>query len=229
MTTVIVVEPNALLRQGILHLLSDFVPTLILKWTDYSFLMPEPQSANDLVVLSLPASETECLIEAAQRACKPRSMLLLVEDHFVPSETLHWPRCVCGYLLKSVNSEVFRASIRVALTGGSCFPLKPAGEVRSGPFSDIKPTDTVASSHSKTSELADLECRILGLTPRQYEVLSLLAQGLSMKRIARSLTISPATGKSHAEAIYQRLEVHSRIEAIHAAVSRGATLGRFNP
>jgi DNA-binding NarL/FixJ family response regulator len=69
------------------------------------------------------------------------------------------------------------------------------------------------------------EWEMLGLTPRQYEVLILLARGHSMKMVGRQLNISAATAKAHAEALYQRLDVHNRNAAVYAAVSRGATLG----
>jgi len=69
------------------------------------------------------------------------------------------------------------------------------------------------------------ESEMLGLTPRQYEVLILLARGHSMKMVGRQLNISAATAKAHAEALYQRLDVHNRNAAVYAAVSRGATLG----
>ncbi|OWT65871.1 hypothetical protein CEY11_02655 [Candidimonas nitroreducens] len=76
-----------------------------------------------------------------------------------------------------------------------------------------------------TSELIGREADLLGLTPRQYEVLALLAKGYPLKKISRELNISVATAKTHAEALYQRLAVNNRNAAVYAAVSRGATLG----
>ena len=69
------------------------------------------------------------------------------------------------------------------------------------------------------------ESKALGLTPRQYEVLVLLARGYTIKAIAQHLNIAAATAKVHAETTYQRLHVHNRTEAVYAAISRGATLG----
>ena len=69
------------------------------------------------------------------------------------------------------------------------------------------------------------ESEALGLTPRQYEVLVLLARGYTLKAIAQHLNIAAATVKVHAETTYQRLHVHNRTEAVYAAISRGATLG----
>jgi LuxR family maltose regulon positive regulatory protein len=51
------------------------------------------------------------------------------------------------------------------------------------------------------------------LTPREHEVLQLLAAGLTNQEIADSLIISPGTVKKHAGNIYGKLGVHSRTEA----------------
>ena len=51
------------------------------------------------------------------------------------------------------------------------------------------------------------------LTSRQSEVLRLLADGLTNKQIARELVISENTVEQHLKHIYEKLEVHSRVEA----------------
>ena len=60
-----------------------------------------------------------------------------------------------------------------------------------------------------------------GLTPREVEVLKLLAQGLSNKEIARRLTISPKTAGSHVEHIYSKIDASSRAAASLFAVQHG--------
>ena len=80
----------------------------------------------------------------------------------------------------------------------------------------------------KPGSAAHRESQLLGLTPRQYEVLVLLARGYPMKKVGRALNISVATAKAHTETLYQRLDVHNRNAAVYAAVSRGATLGWAN-
>ena len=59
------------------------------------------------------------------------------------------------------------------------------------------------------------------LTPRETEILGLLAEGLSSKGIARNLGISDGTVKLHVKAILRKLEVHSRVEAAVMAVQHG--------
>lgn len=81
------------------------------------------------------------------------------------------------------------------------------------------------SAPMKPGSAAHRESQLLGLTPRQYEVLVLLARGYPMKKVGRALNISVATAKAHTETLYQRLDVHNRNAAVYEAVSRGATLG----
>ncbi|WP_020560432.1 response regulator [Thiofilum flexile] len=61
-----------------------------------------------------------------------------------------------------------------------------------------------------------------GLTPREYEILTLLAEGQSNKVIARNLGISDGTVKLHVKAILRKLGVSSRITAAVMAVEHGA-------
>ena len=58
------------------------------------------------------------------------------------------------------------------------------------------------------------------LTPREREILCLLAEGQSNKVIARNLGISDGTVKLHVKAILRKLKVHSRVEAAVMAVER---------
>lgn len=66
-------------------------------------------------------------------------------------------------------------------------------------------------------ERNDAAIRSLGLTPREYEVLGLLAGGQSTKEIARQLAISPNTAKTHIASVYGKLAVQRRTQAIHKA------------
>jgi ATP/maltotriose-dependent transcriptional regulator MalT len=63
------------------------------------------------------------------------------------------------------------------------------------------------------------------LTIRECEILVLISQGLSNKRIARALTISPETVKSHVKRIFLKLAVCTR----SAAVFQAASLGLLQP
>ena len=60
-----------------------------------------------------------------------------------------------------------------------------------------------------------------GLTPRQREVLTLIAEGLSNHEIASELEISVRTVERHRENIMKRLNLHSRVELVKYALRKG--------
>jgi DNA-binding NarL/FixJ family response regulator len=62
---------------------------------------------------------------------------------------------------------------------------------------------------------------VADLTNRELQVLTLLAQGFSTDDIARSLSISPSTTRNHIRNILQKLQVHSRLEAVVQAYKQG--------
>ncbi len=57
----------------------------------------------------------------------------------------------------------------------------------------------------------------LELTPRECEILDLLASGQSNKELARALGISPNTVKSHVASLFAKLDVDRRVRAIEKA------------
>lgn len=59
--------------------------------------------------------------------------------------------------------------------------------------------------------------RSLGITRRECDILERLASGQSNKELARTLSISPNTVKTHLARLYQKLEVRNRVEAIEKA------------
>ena len=59
------------------------------------------------------------------------------------------------------------------------------------------------------------------LTGRERDVLGLLAEGLADKEIAQQLGVSPNTVRNHVVALYSKIDVHSRGEAIVWARERG--------
>ena len=61
------------------------------------------------------------------------------------------------------------------------------------------------------------------LTRREREVLACIARGLQNKEIAAKLGISLATARNHVHAILEKLEVHSKLEALSLAVRQGWT------
>jgi DNA-binding CsgD family transcriptional regulator len=80
--------------------------------------------------------------------------------------------------------------------------------------SDAEP-DAVLLAGSTAAAIADPE---IALTPREVEVLALLAEGASNKLIARRLGISAHTAKYHVASLLEKLDAVSRTDAVaHAA------------
>jgi DNA-binding CsgD family transcriptional regulator len=66
-------------------------------------------------------------------------------------------------------------------------------------------------------ELNHAAIQALGLTPRECEILELLASGQSNKEMARELAVSPNTVKTHLARVYEKLDVQRRVQAIEKA------------
>lgn len=60
-----------------------------------------------------------------------------------------------------------------------------------------------------------------GLSPREHDVLSMLAKGLTNKEIARVLEISQFTVRNHVNQISEKLEASDRTEAVSIAMQQG--------
>jgi two-component system nitrate/nitrite response regulator NarL len=109
-----------------------------------------------------------------------------------------------GYLLKDTKVSQLLSAIQVVLSGEVVFPPRIA---RSGTSRDARPS----------------QARLLGqqLTPRELEVLEMLARGAGGREIAKSLGVAPNTVRTHVQSILSKLQVHSRLEAAAFAVRHG--------
>ncbi|NRT55754.1 DNA-binding NarL/FixJ family response regulator [Leptothrix sp. C29] len=119
-----------------------------------------------------------------------------------------WPRLpvlvVSGSLDESLAGEALRR-------GASCFLSKSVGSDRL--IETLRRTLLVDAGEAPE--------RAEPLSDRQQEVLGLLLEGKSNKLICRELDLSEATVKSHLQAIFRKLEVSSRTQAVLAAVRLG--------
>jgi DNA-binding NarL/FixJ family response regulator len=70
-------------------------------------------------------------------------------------------------------------------------------------------------------EAAHAAERLVALTPREREVLSLLVDGYDLQRMAATLVISPETARTHVQRVLRKLGVHSRLEAIALVAKTG--------
>ncbi|HKQ77187.1 MAG TPA: response regulator transcription factor [Blastocatellia bacterium] len=70
-------------------------------------------------------------------------------------------------------------------------------------------------------KLNEPELQRLGISKREYEVLELIAQGLSNQEIAERLFVSLNTVKSHSSNLFMKLDARRRTQAIHRAKELG--------
>ena len=97
-------------------------------------------------------------------------------------------------------------------------PEAAGRELRDGPF-DADAVDAVlAAAGHRVPRRREGPA---GLTPREVEVLRLLARGLSNKEIAQRLSITPKTVGNHAEHIYAKIDAQSRAAAAFFAMREG--------
>ena len=61
----------------------------------------------------------------------------------------------------------------------------------------------------------------IALTEREQNVVNYLAQGLNNDEISKLLNISVHTTKAHLESIYEKFEVHNRVQAVIKAIKLG--------
>ena len=85
------------------------------------------------------------------------------------------------------------------------------------PDSPIRHAGGKLSSRQRASTTPVADARLVGLSPREREVLHWLALGKSNEEIATILAISPHTVKNHLDHIFQKLGVHNRFEAARLA------------
>ena len=111
-----------------------------------------------------------------------------------------------GYLLKDVPGEDIAEGIRAVVGGQSLISPSMAGALLAE-FAELS---------KRSAEQARVP--VPRLTERELEVLRLVARGLANKDIATTLFISENTVKNHVRNILEKLQLHSRMEAVVYAV-----------
>lgn len=114
-----------------------------------------------------------------------------------------------GYLLKDMEPDELVLALRDIVSGKTV--VAP----------DLAPILARAVQGNVSKKKEPVTTPFSSLTPRETEILGLLAEGQSNKVIARNLGISDGTVKLHVKAILRKLEVHSRVEAAVMAVEYG--------
>jgi len=111
-----------------------------------------------------------------------------------------------GYLLKEVSVEEVAGAIHAVARGQSLISPPMASKL-------LREFNALAR---QAAEREQLPAPVL--TPRELEVLKLVARGMSNKEVADHLFISENTVKNHVRNILEKLQIHSRMEAVMVAV-----------
>jgi DNA-binding NarL/FixJ family response regulator len=113
-----------------------------------------------------------------------------------------------GYVTKTVSADDLASAVVRVRDGDAVFSPRLAGFV----------LDAFAGSATAPVELADPD--LDQLTPREREVMRLIARGYTYKEIARNLTLSVKTVETHVSAVLRKLQLSSRHELTRWATDR---------
>jgi DNA-binding NarL/FixJ family response regulator/class 3 adenylate cyclase len=214
-TRVVIAEDSLLLREGVARLLEDAGFQIVGQAGDADELLLKVRSYSPdvaIVDIQMPPTHTDEGLRAAQEIRERHPGVgVLVLSHYLESgyalELLQGSAEGVGYLLKDRVSDVkeFAAAVKRVAEGGSA--LDP--EVVSRLVGRRRGEDPLSQ-----------------LTPREREVLELIAEGRSNKGIAERLVVTERAVEKHVTSIFQKLrlpaasEDHRRVLAVLAYLRR---------
>ncbi len=200
MTKIAVVEDNQTIRES----LADYAQTqenvrcVSTCATGEEALKTLPRYAPDIVLMDiqLPGiSGIECCAQLKQ--LMPSVQIIMVTVYEDTERIYSALRAgACGYLLKRCQPEELAAAIREVQEGGAPMSREIARKV-------------IASFQEPSAAAAQVE----DLSPREREILALLAEGHPNKHIADRLGVTDGTVRWHLRHVYNKLHVRSRTEA----------------
>ena len=206
---VVIAEDSVLLREGLTRLLEEYGHEVVAGEGDASRLLSVVAlHAPDLVIVDVrmpPTHSDEGLRAAVElRSVRPATPVLVlsqyVEERYA-TELLAMGTVGVGYLLKQRVADVREfvdAACRVAEGGTALDP------------------EVVAQLFARSRRRDPMDA----LTPRESEVLSLMAQGLSNMAIAAALVVSAGAVEKHISSIFSKLDLppseqeHRRVLAV---------------
>jgi len=206
---VVIAEDSVLLREGITRLLAEYGDEVVAALSDASKLLATVQQADpDIVIVDvrMPPTFTDEGLRAAVelRSVRPGTPVLVlsqyVEESFA-TELLGGSTVGVGYLLKERVADVaeFISACRRVAAGGTAL--------------DPEVVAQLLTRSRRREPLAQL-------TPREREVLSLMAEGRSNTGIAQQLVISDGAVEKHITSILTKLDLpisdteHRRVLAV---------------
>jgi len=202
---VILADDHKVVREGIRWMLSGEADIEIVGEAESGEQLLDllATTPTDMVLLDvrMPGmSGLDVLAVLAEQAPQVKAIVLSMHD-----EPAYVRRAVelgaAGYLLKNADRKEILEALRSVEAGGAYVQ------------SDL--TDTLLKTISGRERANAV------LSPREFEVLTLVSQGLENKQIATELSISEATVKTHLKGVFARLDASSRAEAVATALRLG--------
>ena len=164
----------------------------------------------DIVVMDIAMKGLNGIEATRQvRSRFPNTQVVMLSMHLLESYVRQALEAgAAGYLLKSAAGSELVAALESVRNGGSYF---------SAPVSRM-----IVEGYLETSKAATVE-KLSVLTPREREVLQLIAEGNSYKEIASALKISPKTVGQHRDRLMQKLHCRRTAELVKFALREGVT------
>lgn len=198
---VMIVDDHGIVRQGLrtyLDLLEDI--TVVAEAENGLDALEKVKQFNpDIVLMDLVMPEMDG-IEATHKICGSYpGVKVIVLTSFTEDEKVFAAikAGAVGYLLKDISPPELAKAIQAVHSGET----------------HLHPEITKKLMNQFVSPKSDIEITPDELTPREMEVLQLIAQGLSNKELANKLTISEKTVKTHLSSIFSKLHLSDRTQA----------------
>ena len=166
-----------------------------------------------VVLLDIGLLEGNCLeVAETVRREMPDAQVIVMDLLPVHEEISQFVNVgVAGFILKDATFEDFVGTIRSVAQGERVLPPRMTGTL----FSQIA---RIAVQRGREAALEAVH-----MTPREREVISLIADGMSNKEIAQNLNIATHTVKSHVRNVMEKLALHTRLQIAAFARRDGST------
>jgi len=209
-TTVLLADNHNVMRQGLRSLLegSKGIRVVADVADGHDAVRAAKETRPDVVVMAVSMPSLNGVEAARQiRAALPGTKVLALSMHADAQFVTEMLKAgAAGYLLKTCVVDELILAIR-AVKAGKVYLAQELGPV-------------LAEVYIDNSGAADAPGSTL-LTPRQREVLQLIAEGLTIKRIARKLSRSPKTVEMHRRHLMEKLNLYSVADLTKYAIRKG--------
>ena len=202
MISIGIIEDNRLVREGLIALLSNLSDVRVVASGsgDETGMLPDVKA--EVVLLDIGLSHGHSLRLAKQiRQNWPDSRVILMDVLPVYEDLVQFVNAgVSGFVMKDATLEDLISTVRSVAQGGQVLPPQMATTL----FARIA-TDAVVRGRPEALDA-------VRMTPREREVINLIAEGLSNKEIATRLEIATDTVKSHVRNVMEKLMLHTRLQ-----------------